>query len=788
MQHPAELSDAFRVSFLTATEHEPFPYQTDLAVRSRLPELLRAPTGAGKTAATVLGWAWRRRGGHAGLQDVTPRRLVFCLPMRSLVSQTAVEARRWFERLGWDIPVHVLMGGAVDQRWDANPEGDCLIIGTQDQLLSRALNRGYAMSRFRWPIHFAWLNNDALWVIDEVQLMGAALSTTAQLDAFRSRLGTLGSCHTIWCSATLDARLLATVDNGGRRFDAVELGPADRATSGMQRRLTAHKRLRQEPLPFDKDAKKQAVGLATLIADVHDPAHRTLVVLNRVDRAIALYRELRSRGHAAHLLHSRYRPSDRQQIEEAALGRGRGGVLVATQAVEAGVDITAKVLITDLAPWSSLVQRFGRCNRYGEHSAEDPALVYWIDVADAEAAPYEAAALGHARALLASHREVGPAALSSGHPETVVPGSPVLRMRDFQDLFDTTPDLSGLDIDVSPFIREGDADVQLAWRDVPKDPGQVVPPLQRDELCRVPIGRAAQLLKRGKAAWEWDSLEGNWRRRRPHELVPGRAYLLRIGSGGYSSEVGFTGNEKDIPEAIETRHVAHDADEREPLSHSSGRFVSLEEHSVDARREASALSAQLGLPGALGDAIVEAAQWHDLGKAHPVWQAMIRSGADEASITQGGPWAKSDGKPTQRATRPHFRHELGSALAVLAHYPPTESRDLIAYLVAAHHGKIRLTLRSRPTEPAPTDGRRLALGHQDGDLLPEVDLGDGLVVPETRVSLELMELGSTAGSWSERVFGLLDQYGALQLSYLEALVRIADWRASSGNLQEAVDA
>lgn len=38
--------------------------------------------------------------------------------------------------------------------------------------------------------------------------------------------------------------------------------------------------------------------------------------------------------------------------------------VVATQAVEAGVDVSARVLITELAPWSSLVQRFGRCNRY----------------------------------------------------------------------------------------------------------------------------------------------------------------------------------------------------------------------------------------------------------------------------------------------------------------------------------------------------------------------------------------------------------------------------------------
>jgi hypothetical protein len=35
-----------------------------------------------------------------------------------------------------------------------------------------ALMRGYGMSRCQWPVHFAWLHNDAFWVFDEVQLMG----------------------------------------------------------------------------------------------------------------------------------------------------------------------------------------------------------------------------------------------------------------------------------------------------------------------------------------------------------------------------------------------------------------------------------------------------------------------------------------------------------------------------------------------------------------------------------------------------------------------------------------
>jgi len=43
-----------------------------------------------------------------------------------------------------------------------------------DALCAAAINRGYGMSRYRWPMHFGSLNNDCLWVMDETQLMGVA--------------------------------------------------------------------------------------------------------------------------------------------------------------------------------------------------------------------------------------------------------------------------------------------------------------------------------------------------------------------------------------------------------------------------------------------------------------------------------------------------------------------------------------------------------------------------------------------------------------------------------------
>jgi len=81
--------------FIQATGNSPYPYQKRLALAPRLPSLLSIPTGLGKTAAVVLSWVWRRRFGNgiAGadpevVKQSTPRRLVYCLPMRVLVEQT----------------------------------------------------------------------------------------------------------------------------------------------------------------------------------------------------------------------------------------------------------------------------------------------------------------------------------------------------------------------------------------------------------------------------------------------------------------------------------------------------------------------------------------------------------------------------------------------------------------------------------------------------------------------------------------------------------------------------
>lgn len=766
--------------FQRCTGVPPYGFQRAFAEAATLPDLLEAPTGSGKTATAVLGWLWRRLHGTAAQRAEAGRRLVFCLPMRTLVEQTNHVVHAWRDKLDLTsetLGVHVLMGGAIDDAWEQHPDRDAIIIGTQDQLLSRALMRGYGMSRFLWPVHFAMLHSDCVWVMDEVQLMGVGASTAAQLQAFRERFGVVGSAKTVWMTATLDEDRLRTVD---LRRPLSRL-PFSSTEPALDRRLRAHKRLAKAS---GSVAKKATLGpLTKAIADAHESGTLTLVIVNRVARAQELRKLLASESkvEAVALVHSRFRPADRRRIQSAALDGSFKGVLVATQAIEAGVDISARTLFTELAPWPSLVQRFGRLNRAGEH---EQASAYWIDL-DTEdpdlCLPYEPAPLAAARARLDELTDVGPASLAAIPRDHEAPALPVLRRKDVLELFDTEPDLAGHDIDVSRYIRATDErDVQVAWRelgDLP--PADDALELQRDELCSVPFYELDKLAK-GSKVWRFDSLRRRWVA--VERLFPGLVVVVDVSVGGYHAELGFTRERLHIPAPCSVTGNVPDADDADPLTYGAAEYISLRMHADDTADEMQKLLDQLG-DGLRGIAdpeeLVAAARWHDAGKAHPAFQAMLTARLPDGDPRRdGGPWAKSDLKHSGRNRRRFFRHELASALTWLAE----TGKDLGAYLIAAHHGKVRTALRARPgEEPPPTPGARCAHGVHDGDEVPVTDLGSGVQVPAQRLSLACMELGGGGNepSWADRTQRLLDQLGPFRLAYLEMLVRVADWRASA---------
>lgn len=773
--------DSFFEFFIAATavEEGPFPYQDRLA-QEPWPQLLDIPTGLGKTAAVSLAWLWKW---YKQAPDMT-RRLVYCLPMRVLVEQTAQEITRWVENLrvrfsDRAVPrVFVLMGGVTANEWDEQPDQPAILVGTQDMLISRALNRGYGLSRYRWPMQFSQLNNDALWVLDETQLMGVAVETSAQLQGLREKLGTIRPVRTLWMSATLTDQQLGTVDHRMPEtgWSRLSLGKADNSLDGVLKRTNSRKSLQTTSFSLDKASAKGEYTrlLAELVLGQHVAGTLTLVVLNRVQRAQDLYASLLKHGRKSEsiaLIHSRFRPPERRR-HEAQLAATGDRIIVATQAIEAGVDVSAATLVTELAPWSSLVQRFGRCNRYGEFA---DAKVFWVDVSDESLAPpYGNEDLLVARTALRPLVDVGPEKLREIEVPQRLVVRPVLRRKDLIELFDTTPDLSGNDLDISSYVRDGeDTDVQFFWRELQGPPSPELPAPASDELCPVSIGAARGFSQK---LWRWDSLNGAWTLLERGGVRPGLVLLVDAASGGYDEALGWSPRSKAGVVPLISGQTPSEHMDSEPDS-ALGRWVPLSEHLVDVADAARSVASELGLGADLTEVLETVGRWHDVGKAHQAFQNGIGAQAGQEL------WAKSPNrvgrvhyKMDDGVTRQGFRHELASALAWLKLQSSHPQSDLIAYLIAAHHGKVRLSIRSMPNERKAPAGTLFARGVWDKDFLPAIP---GYFSAPVTLELDVMCLGE--GSWLSRTLRLRDDefLGPFRLAFLESLIRVADWRASA---------
>lgn len=785
--------------------------------------------------------------------------------MRVLVEQTEAEIRGWLSSMGllWDgsgkhegkVGVHVLMGGVERDEWHLYAEENAVLIGTQDMLLSRALNRGYGTARARWPMEFGLLSQDCLWVLDEVQLMGVGLATSAQLQTFRDQdvRNELRPNRSWWMSATLQPRWLKTVDSAAlissvESSATLQIPPEGRHGAVWNSEKPA--KVVEIAAAADKNAGAWAQAVVAAHNEIVDTSFGriTLAIANTVREAVDLFDALSKalkKTEAApelRLVHSRFRGIERQAWREAFLSKAActadtNRIIVATQVVEAGVDISASALVTQLAPWPSLVQRFGRAARYG-----GKASVTVIDRALETPLPYAFDELASAKEALARLNDVRQARLEDFETtlkaddeaflEKLYPFDPlhVVTRRELDELFDTSADLTGSDLDISRFIRSGEErDLRVFWH--PFDDKIPAPSLQptRLGLCSVPVNEDTKKwlrkLREEHLTWAWDYNEGSWRRCREGDYRPGQTILIHPRAGGYSLQRGWDPKalEHDLPlegtVATPSRQLAADlAESREDLSETE-QYKTIATHGGEVRDEFKRLATALDLsPGLLGPASI-AARWHDLGKAHEAFNAAIRDkgpydGRSDLAKAPRGCWASS--KQIFR-DRKGFRHELASTLALFEFLrtqapnhpalneenPASEAKtnllgtelaelsaddfNLVAWLICTHHGKVRCAWQ--PTvhdqEGPLNEERPLLRGIREEDLLPSTALlseqGQMEPLPELTMRLAPSSIGLSkffGRSWTDRVDGLLDRHGPFTLAYLEAIFRTADIRAS----------
>ncbi len=764
--------------FWALTGFKPYPFQIRYSQDNY--NILSVFTGAGKTETVLIDWLWK----IYLKEETVQRRLVYCLPMRTLVEQTYKRAKKYIEEFnkisGLTIKIFLLEGGEQIHSWDIYPEDFLVLVGTQDMLLSRALNRGYGANKFRWPMAFGLLNNDCFWVFDEIQLMGDALKTSTQLQGLRETIGVFSSTKSLWMSASLSKESISSVD-----FTPVHkiLG-IDNTDLQNEKLYKIYKANKHIEFPDIDDACIENLDKFGEFVLEHHKGN-SIVILNTVSNAIKLYSILtklnRNSGSQIEtiLLHSHFRRPDRKTLFDKILGDSNNRIIVSTQVIEAGVDISCNTLFTEIAPVSSIIQRAGRCNRYGEFEESKIYIINTNDMTHYRSNPYQKDDVINSYKILSDFDRNSSINENFSCIQQLndIQTNFVIRKKDVLDLYSTDPGLLGDDIDISRFVRSGtDINAFVFWRDIHDPEDEDLP--DRDELCPVPV-EELETAKEKKYIYKYSWLTGNWENMKDSDhVIPGNIYMINSSSGYYSKEIGWDIKSNKYVEPLTKKENIRTsyADNNSSIN----QWKSIAQHSFEVYQKVKDIACKMPYIKEYQAKIEEAAKWHDVGKAHGVFQGILNQ--ENAPPDMKCHIAKApETEWKKKYERKNFRHELASGLAALEN----GKDDLIAYLVVAHHGKIRNSIRAMPSESIPENSNiKHARGIWDGDKITSFEFCNGEFLPDTTLRLSYMEMGETetGDSWDYRVLRLYSVIGIFKLGLMENILRSADQRASGGLL------
>jgi CRISPR-associated endonuclease/helicase Cas3 len=361
--HGATVS--YREFFERLTGFPPHPYQERLAdeVLNGKSIIMRLPTGGGKTWAAVAPFLYALSN-RRPLAD----RLLYALPLRSLASSLHATV---FERMSGCFGNVLEMGKDRDyanrarycslqigsQKNDPFFESD-LIFTTIDQLLS-----AYVFIPVSLPDRLGNINAGALIgslvIFDEVHLLDPAVALGTMIEML-DRLRGLSQV----------LLMTATMSDPAMSFLTRKVGASAFAVPDAEIRALPSQKNKQRTWRWSSEP----LNAASIKAQHCDG--RTIVLVNSVSRAQDLVRELEglyskeANRPELILLHSRFYPEDRKAIEDRLDGffgskaMPTNIILVTTQVIEAGIDISAECLHTELAPMNALIQRAGRTARY----------------------------------------------------------------------------------------------------------------------------------------------------------------------------------------------------------------------------------------------------------------------------------------------------------------------------------------------------------------------------------------------------------------------------------------
>lgn len=304
---------------------------------------LTVPTGGGKTLAS-LAFALRHAKAH-GLS-----RVIYAIPYTSIIEQTAEVFREAFHALGEVVVEHhtnlapqkeTVATRLASENWDAP-----LVVTTTVQLFESMF--AAKPSRCRKLHNLA----RAVLILDEAQLLPPEhlRPILFALDELIARYGT-----TVVLSTATQPALLEREDFHGLVACRRELAPDPEA---LRRRL--------KRVHVDRLHGLERAATWPELADELAINPRVLCIVDRRDAARELHGLLpEGTFHLSALMYPAHRCEVLADIRAALAEPEREVRVVATQLVEAGVDLDFPVVYRAIAGLDSIAQAAGRCNREG---------------------------------------------------------------------------------------------------------------------------------------------------------------------------------------------------------------------------------------------------------------------------------------------------------------------------------------------------------------------------------------------------------------------------------------
>jgi CRISPR-associated endonuclease/helicase Cas3 len=341
----------------------PYDYQSKVAehILNGKNVILSVPTGAGKTWASIMPFLFAKN-----RTDIDfPKKMIYSLPLRALCNSISEDVNKAIQNTDFEGLSAIQTGEFSEDKYF---EKD-IVFSTIDQTLSNFLCFPLPLSQRQANVNAGALIGSYL-VFDEFHLLDGERSMATTLGMLRM-LGKLSRFCIM--TATLSDDFMKQIKGALNNVEIVTLDGFDDDIA----------KIGSLKIPEGKSSKKEVQVVESIIkADKIKENHKdkTIVICNRVETAQRIYLELEDWAKANKVnsicLHSRFFDRHRKATESQlkklfgkdVKGKKTNSILISTQVIEAGMDISCEVMHTEIAPINAILQRVGRCARYtGEY-------------------------------------------------------------------------------------------------------------------------------------------------------------------------------------------------------------------------------------------------------------------------------------------------------------------------------------------------------------------------------------------------------------------------------------